>query len=264
MPHRDRDAGHDRASTSSHPHSREAGRRYYKINTLWMAARGTGRGEAALHRPVWALGVRRRAGALHYVVAEIASKLGLAPTSGRACEDPLPHVLDLGCGVWGGALWLAANFDVGLTGITLSPTQVRLAEHAVRRRGLVQRCQFIPADFHNLAPLPSVVGASAIGSFNHASDVARLVRQAAACLAEGGRLILVDDFLSDKDSGASLAERQRTRLAEGWYLSNLTTVDILTSIVSQVGLRLVRRHALTPFLRPPPHPILDMQLLLAA
>jgi hypothetical protein len=47
-------------------------------------------------------------------------------------------------------------------------------------------------------------------------------------------------------------------------LSNLTTVDILTSIASEAGLRLVRRPSLTPFLRPTRQPMLAMQLLLAA
>ena len=264
MPPRDHDAGHERAATSSHQRSLEAVRRYYEVNTLWMSALGMGRGEAVLHRPVWAHGVRRRADALHFVEAQIASELGLAPTSGDAGGDPLPHVLDLGCGVGGSALWLAANFDVTITGITISPTQVRLAQHAARRRGLVRRCRFIEADFHNLPALPSAVGAYAIESFSHASDVARLVRQAAACLAEGGRLILVDDYLTDKDRGAALAARWTSRFAEGWHLSNLTTVDALTSIASEAGLRLVRRHALTPFLRPIPQPVLAMQLLLAA
>ena len=71
--------------------------------------------------------------------------------------------------------------------------------------------------------------------------MARLVRQAAACLAEGGRLILVDDFLTDKDEGAALAALWKMRFAEGWHLSNLTTVDTLASIASEAGLRLVRR-----------------------
>ncbi len=47
-------------------------------------------------------------------------------------------------------------------------------------------------------------------------------------------------------------------------MSNLTTVDTLTSMAYEAGLRLVRRHALTPFLRPTPEPMLAMQLPLSA
>jgi len=71
----------------------------------------------------------------------IAAKLRLSPGQ---------HVLDIGCG-WGGmALYLAQVADVQVTGITLSEEQLALARERAEAAGLADRVEFRLADYRDL------------------------------------------------------------------------------------------------------------------
>ena len=86
--------------------------------------------------PDWSLEEAQRAKKLH-----IAAKLDL---------EPGQHVLDIGCG-WGGlALTLARTCDVRVTGVTLSPEQVRIARERAEAEGLSDRVSFELGDYREI------------------------------------------------------------------------------------------------------------------
>lgn len=75
-------------------------------------------------------------------LAHIAAKLAL---------EPGQRVLDIGCG-WGGmAIYLAQNFDLEVTGITLSEEQLALARTRAADAGVGDRVRFDLVDYRNLA-----------------------------------------------------------------------------------------------------------------
>jgi cyclopropane-fatty-acyl-phospholipid synthase len=75
-------------------------------------------------------------------LAHIASKLRLEPGN---------HVLDIGCG-WGGmAIYLARHFDVSVQGITLSTEQLALAAQRAKQAGVAGRVSFELVDYRDLA-----------------------------------------------------------------------------------------------------------------
>lgn len=75
-------------------------------------------------------------------LAHIASKLAI-----RGGDN----ILDIGCG-WGGmAIFLARNFDVSVTGITLSEEQLTLARERAERAGVAKRISFELADYRDLS-----------------------------------------------------------------------------------------------------------------
>ena len=75
-------------------------------------------------------------------LAHIAAKLAL---------EPGQKALDIGCG-WGGmAIYLAQNFDVDVTGITLSEEQLALARTRAQDAGVAGRVRFNLVDYRNLA-----------------------------------------------------------------------------------------------------------------
>lgn len=60
---------------------------------------------------------------------------------------PGQKILDIGCG-WGGmALYLAKNFDVEVTGLTLSLEQLRIARERAKIAGLQDKVHFILRDY---------------------------------------------------------------------------------------------------------------------
>ncbi|PHR92149.1 MAG: SAM-dependent methyltransferase [Robiginitomaculum sp.] len=86
----------------------------------------------------------------------IAAKLDLKPGQ---------KVLDIGCG-WGGmAMYLAENFDVHVTGVTLSVQQHKLAIERVIERGLQGKVDILLQDYRELTgPFDRIVS---VGMFEH-------------------------------------------------------------------------------------------------
>ncbi|MDA9918298.1 cyclopropane-fatty-acyl-phospholipid synthase family protein [Erythrobacter sp.] len=75
-------------------------------------------------------------------LAHIAAKLAIKPGQ---------KVLDIGCG-WGGmAIFLAKNYDVHVTGITLSEEQIALAREKVAEAGVADKVSIELVDYRDFA-----------------------------------------------------------------------------------------------------------------
>lgn len=57
------------------------------------------------------------------------------------------RVLDAGCGIGGGSLWLAKNRGARVTGIALGADQISKAVREAKRRSLEAQTEFLVADF---------------------------------------------------------------------------------------------------------------------
>ena len=88
--------------------------------------------------------------------AHLAAKLRLQPGM---------KVLDIGCG-WGGlGLYLGANHDVEVLGVTLSQEQLAIAQRRAADAGLEDRVRFSLTDFRDVAgPFDRIVS---VGMFEH-------------------------------------------------------------------------------------------------
>jgi cyclopropane-fatty-acyl-phospholipid synthase len=79
--------------------------------------------------------------------------------------SPGQHVLDIGCG-WGGlALYLAEHADVSVTGVTLSREQLRVASDEAERRGLQNKVKFLLQDYREHRDIYDCV--VSVGMFEH-------------------------------------------------------------------------------------------------
>jgi hypothetical protein len=95
-------------------------RTYYERNTRLFLALGFGGKARAIHRAVWAEGVRGAEEAFN-----TTNRLVLHEAERLAAVTPL-KVLDLGCGVGGSLFYLARHLASPLraTGVTICPLQV--------------------------------------------------------------------------------------------------------------------------------------------
>ena len=215
-------------------------RRFYDRNTSLF--RRLGEGRISIHRAVWGPGVRDRASAFHYVEERL---LAFVPDVER------PRVVDLGCGVGGSLLHLAARRgDLVAEGLTISDAQVEAAAGLMAESGLVERVRVRQGDF--LAPPDDLVGADlvfSIEAFVHGPDPAAYFRSAACLLRPGGLLAVCDDVLTP--AGASPSPHARRRLDDfrsGWRVGSLVTVEEAVRLAADAGLTVVSDDDLTPWL----------------
>lgn len=198
-------------------------RDYYDANTWKFLLAG---GERAIHRELWGPGVTSRGEAVHHAHAVVLDQLG--PGAGR--------VLDLGCGVGTAALYLAQRRPVDVVGVSISPTQVRLADRFAARGGPLRgRVRFAVADFTALpSDLTGFDLAFAIESFVHANPAAAFFDQAVRALRPGGALVVVDDVRAGDRDDPALDD-----VRAGWHAPSLLSVAEAEALAADAGLALV-------------------------
>ncbi|MGE3289095.1 MAG: cyclopropane-fatty-acyl-phospholipid synthase family protein [Pseudonocardia sp.] len=209
-------------------------RRYYDANTWKFLL--TGSGQRTIHRELWAAGVTDVKGALHHVHDLVAAEIGAADR----------HVLDLGCGVGTAALYLARRLPVAVTGVSISPEQVRLAQRFAGGSGPLRgTVRFATADFTALPPeLTGFDVAYAIESFVHADPASAFFREAAGALRPGGRLLVIDDVRTGDPADPRLDD-----VRTGWHAATLASVPEAAELAAAHGLVLAGDTDLSPYQR---------------
>jgi SAM-dependent methyltransferase len=217
---------------------------YYDRNTARF--RFMGRGAPSLHRALWAPGVRSSRDAVGYIDRVIADELASQPWGTS------PVVLDFGCGIGGTLFHLAARFpNARLVGVTVSGKQVTVANRLASERGFVARCSFSQGDFQTIDLGVEADAIIAVESFVHSTTPDAFLANATRHLRTGGRLLVVDDFLSaDVDSLPGHQRRRVDELRAGWRIPSLCTVPRFLDSAAGQGLTLTRALDLTALTRP--------------
>lgn len=225
------------------PHS-NAVARYYDASTRRFLAFGRSGNALAIHRPLWANGVKTHTDAAAYVNSLIAHRA--EATLGK----PPERVVDLGCGVGGTVFHLARTWpDAQLCGITISAEQVRLAQAHGQTSGLAARCSFLRSDFTLPMTLPRADLVVAVESHVHAPSAAQFLQAALRHLRPGGVLVLVDDMLAKPET--ALTPKETARLAQfraGWRLGHVPDCDGLVARATAMGFSVAIEQDLTGYL----------------
>jgi cyclopropane fatty-acyl-phospholipid synthase-like methyltransferase len=222
-------------------------RHYYDANTAKFERFGQGGSHGAIHRAVWGPGVTTRAGAFAYIDELILREL-------EAIEPGLKapaHLLDLGCGIGGSLIYAARRKPLRGTGITLSGVQAERAKRRIHEAGLAERVQCVEASFLAIpASVPPADLAFSIEAFVHTPDPRAYFAAAAEKVSPGGRLIVVDDFLTERAT-EPLDKRQRRCLDEvrrGWPIHTLITRAEADRYAAEAGFSARAGTDLTPHL----------------
>jgi ubiquinone/menaquinone biosynthesis C-methylase UbiE len=110
---------------------------------------------------------------------EVARRIGAA----TGC-----HVLDIGCGTGQPATLVAATTGASITGITISKSQLAVANERSHNHVQFEEANALALPF----PSNHFDAAYMIESFVHMPDQARALAEAARCLRPGGTLVIAD------------------------------------------------------------------------
>jgi SAM-dependent methyltransferase len=234
----------DNADRSRHPRQVRA---YYDQNTKRFLRWGKDEGTSNIHGALWPPEVRSLGEAMNYANELVAREI-------ERCPYPVTRVLDLGCGVGSTLFYLGRRLPQVrlMLGVSLSPVQIRLARRRIPANQ-AHRFLFEEGCFQELpAGRFQADFAYAIEAFTHGPDPDRFFEVQAQMLPPGGRLVIIDDCLTEEvplAEGSARHVKLLDRYRRNWLLPGLRSVNALRSSAAPRGFRLIRDRNLTPHLR---------------
>ncbi len=170
----------------------------------------------AMHYGYWDEDTKNHSDSLLHMNRALGRKLDIKPGS---------KVLDAGCGIGGSSIWLAKNFDVEVTGITLTASQVGRAESYAKQKGVADRVTFREADYTNTPfedeSFDIVWG---LESICYAVQKKDFVKEAYRVLKPGGQIVVADGFAFKTDFTEEEGKYVQAFL-DGCVVPNLATVE---------------------------------------
>ncbi len=101
-------------------------------------------------------------------------------------------ILDVGCGIGGSSLYLAARYKANATGITLSPKQAARASDRARAAGLAAATRFLVADALQMPFADNSFDfVWSLESGEHMPDKGQFMRELVRVLKPGGKVLMV-------------------------------------------------------------------------
>ena len=134
-------------------------------------------------------------------------------------------ILDAGCGQGGSTVWLAENYNVKVSGITLVPHQVEKAKKHARKSKAHNNVNFFEQDYTNTDfPDESFSVIWACESMCHEQEKINFYKEAFRLLKPGGRLICADYFRTERPLNNS-GEKLLHEWLNGWSIKDIDTLN---------------------------------------
>ncbi|NOQ64352.1 MAG: methyltransferase domain-containing protein [Methyloprofundus sp.] len=149
--------------------------------------------------------------------------------------QPDEYVLDAGCGIGGSSIWMAKNYKNQLKAITISAKQAYYAGQHAKRHGVAENIDFEVSDFCQTPYADETFDVVwGLESVCHALNKADFIREAFRILKKGGRLVVCDGFLiqrevADEDWPAMID------CLDGWAVPNLCLRKEFSTYLTEQG-----------------------------
>lgn len=145
------------------------------------------------------------------------------------------RILDVGCGIGGSSLDLAQRFCAQVTGITLSPIQVKRAQERAKAFGLADQTQFLQADALAL-PFPdqSFDLVWSLESGEHMADKTLFLQECYRVLTPGGRLLMAT-WCHRPESLSAQDQKELQKIYQVYCLPYVITLNGYEDIVREIG-----------------------------
>jgi tocopherol O-methyltransferase len=194
---------------------------YY--NSLW--------GEH-IHHGYWIRGDESKETAQTQLIDHLAELADIKPGS---------RILDIGCGFGGTSLYLAKKYGASVTGITISPVQVRMAEEAAAKSNLDASFLLMDAEEMQFAEPFDLLWS--VESISHYHDPRKFFVSAVKFLKPGGCFALTDWF--QKESLSPADKKKFIAPIEKGMMVELRGMDDYRDFLVSSGLQIIHREDLT-------------------
>ena len=159
-------------------------------------------------------------------------------------------ILDAGCGQGGSSVWLAENYNVQVTGITLVPHQVIKGQKTARRNQLGNRVLCFEQDYSNTSfNDESFTLIWACESMCHAKEKLHFYKEAFRLLKPGGRLVCADYFRAERPLPKE-GEKLLHDWLDGWSIKDLDASFEHKDHAEQCGFTEFEIENITEFTKP--------------
>jgi tocopherol O-methyltransferase len=159
-------------------------------------------------------------------------------------------VLDIGCGLGGSAFWLAEQYNCRVTGLTISPVQVRMATNRARTKKLHDRARFLVSDANVWVPQAESTDAIWImESSEHFHDKPNFFRRCALALKPGG-VLAVCAWLRGKESTAPDRRKLVEAIGRAMLSASLDTLEQYVDWLRHAGLNVQTADEITASIAP--------------
>jgi SAM-dependent methyltransferase len=149
-------------------------------------------------------------------------------------------LLDLGCGFGAVSRTAARVFPfAAITGVTISPSQARIAAQLNRKYGFEDRIEILEEDFTQLSfgdVLADGAWAVASACYGSGADKADLIREAARVLKPGGRFVVADCFaIKPIEDFGPLLRRSHAAACRHWTVPEMPTLPLFIEALKRHG-----------------------------
>lgn len=201
-------------------------RDYYDKTHKWYKWFYIDRTSLGIHYGLWN-GAGTKSEALENQYREIARLL--QPIRGDL-------ILDGGCGVGGGSLWLAQNTPAKYIGVTISQAQLQDANNHAIARNTERRAVFCGMNYFKLGFKPeSLDKAFGIESFCHSYPVpSQLFSELWRVLKTGGRLVMTDGVLLRQPMN-SFEQKLADNFCKGFCMAGWCTISEIMAEMRKSG-----------------------------
>jgi len=183
-----------------------------------------------IHHGYWITGNETKEEAQIQLIKELSSRCNLKSKM---------KILDVGCGLGGTSMYLAKEFDCVVTGITISSTQVEMANKISKDRQLNTQCTFLLMDAEKMTfPENSFDLVWISEALSHFPQKKLFFQNSARILKQGGRIVIADWFKRDHLT-EELNKKFIKPIEEGMLLPELCSVYQYISLLNENSFHLL-------------------------
>jgi len=212
----------------------------YYVDATEMYSRYSG-GTGGWHVGLWDAGVTTHGQSILATNRRLLAGLAI---------DANTHILDAGCGSGSLAIWAARTFGCRVTGITIVPQHVAMAQMAAAMARVGHLCDFQHLDMTRLTfPDASFDIVTNQETLCYVEDKPRYLRDVRRVLRPGGAWRAVDCALSEGELSSG-GERRHRRMCDGYHIFPEPRVAEVGQWVDAAGFRREPSEDLTPLTLP--------------